>query len=57
MYKKHANVISQAIAAAFPGVEFDFVLNPTKPRSKSFEITLIKGGKGMTDEFEFYLTS
>ena len=25
---------------------FMFNLNPTKPRSKSFEITLINGGKG-----------
>ncbi len=39
-------------------MEFEFVLNPVKPRSKSFEITLLKDKKGEFRPFDasFYFS-
>jgi hypothetical protein len=42
----YLNHLLQAVTEALPETEFEFVLNPSKPRSKSFEIALLKDKKG-----------
>ena len=44
MYRRHAEEVKSALLAARPGLTV--VLNPEKPRKKSFDITLLDGGKG-----------
>lgn len=40
VYKRNANQLLEGLRKEFPGIES--VVNPTKPRSKSFEFTLKK---------------
>lgn len=44
MYRRHAEEVKSALLAARP--ELTVELNPEKPRKKTFEITLLDGGKG-----------
>ena len=44
MYGRHAEGVKQALLTVRP--ELTVVLNPEKPRGKSFEITLVEGEKG-----------
>ncbi|XP_047441616.1 selenoprotein H-like [Mugil cephalus] len=43
VYRCHAEGVKSALLAARPGLTV--VLNPEKPRKKSFEVTLLDGGK------------
>ena len=40
MYKKQADALSDKLTEAFPGCKI--MVNPQKPKSKSFEISLLK---------------
>ena len=40
VYKRNATQLSSELTAEFPGCEVS--INPSKPRSKSFEVTVIK---------------
>ena len=44
MYRRAAEGVRGALLAVHP--ELKVILNPEKPRKKSFDITLIDGGKG-----------
>ncbi len=44
VYRCHAEKVKSALLAAHP--DLTVVLNPEKPRKKSFDITLLDGGKG-----------
>ena len=44
MYRRNAEEVKSALLAAHP--ELTVELNPEKPRKKTFEITLLEGGKG-----------
>lgn len=44
MYGRNAEEVKSALLAARP--ELTVELNPEKPRKKTFEITLLDGGKG-----------
>jgi len=45
VYKRNANSLSEEIRKAFPDAQI--TINPNKPRSKSFEVSLVKeGGEG-----------
>lgn len=48
MYRRNAEEVKSALLAARP--DLTVVLNPEKPRKKSFEITLMEGGKGEKEE-------
>ena len=53
MYGRNAEEVKSALLAACP--RLTVVLNPEKPRKKSFEITLLDGGKGEKVEIQKYL--
>ena len=44
MYREHAEKVKVALLAAHPDLKV--LLNPQKPRKKSFDVTLVEGGKG-----------
>lgn len=43
MYRRKASAIADAVRAAFPSSDISVTMNETKPRSKSFELTLKTG--------------
>lgn len=45
MYRRNANSLSVEITKVFPDAQI--TLNPSKPRSKSFEVSLVKEGGGI----------
>lgn len=52
MYKRNASQLSSDLIEAFPDAKV--LINDTKPRSKSFELTVIKeDGKGLYNKLSF----
>lgn len=52
MYKRNASQLSSDLIEAFPDAKV--LINDTKPRSKSFELTVIKeDGKGWYNKLSF----